>query len=76
MEQQWTGLNQTVKVLSENYINSLEPLDDYLDLDLTKAKEIVYNKAINLLNVEEELLRDVIKIRLAITVAKKQEGLI
>lgn len=74
--EQWTGLNQTVRTLSENYINSLEPLDDYLDLDLTKAKEIIYNKAINLLSVEEELLKDVIRIRLAITVAKKQEGLI
>lgn len=75
MEQQWTGLNQTVRVLAEDYISKVET-DDYLGLDLTQAKTILYEKAQKLLDVEEELLKDVIRIRLAITVAKKQENLI
>lgn len=75
MEQQWTGLNQTVRVLAEDYINKVET-DDYLGLDLTQAKELIFNKAQKILDVEEELLKDVIRIRLAITVAKKQENLI
>lgn len=75
MEQQWTGLNQTVRVLAEDYINNIKT-DDYLGLDLTQAKTILYEKASHLLDVEEELLKDVIRIRLAITVAKKQENLI
>lgn len=73
--EQWTGLNQTVRVLAEDYINSIKT-DDYLGLDLTQAKTILYEKASHLLDVEEELLKDVIRIRLAITVAKKQENLI
>lgn len=75
MEQQWTGLNQTVRVLAEDYIKNIKT-DDYLSLDLTQAKTILYEKASHLLDVEEELLKDVIRIRLAITVAKKQENLI
>ena len=74
-EQKWTGLNKTVRVLAEDYIKSIKT-DDYLGLDLTQAKELIFNKAQNLLEVEEELLKDVIRIRLAITVAKKQENLI
>lgn len=73
--EQWTGLNQTVRVLAEDYINNIKT-DDYLGLDLTQAKTILYEKASHLLDVEEELLKDVIRIRLAITVAKKQENLI
>lgn len=75
MEQQWTGLNQTVRVLAEDYISKVET-DDYLGLDLTQAKELIFNKAQKILDVEEKLLKDVIRIRLAITVAKKQENLI
>lgn len=75
MEQQWTGLNQTVRVLAEDYVKNIKT-DDYLGLDLTQAKTILYEKASHLLDVEEELLKDVIRIRLAITVAKKQENLI
>ena len=74
-EQKWTGLNQTVRVLAEDYIKGIKT-DDYLGLDLTQAKTILYEKAQKLLDVEEELLKDVIRIRLAITVAKKQENLI
>lgn len=74
-EQKWTGLNKTVRVLAEDYINNIKT-DDYLGLDLTQAKTILYEKASHLLDVEEELLKDVIRIRLAITVAKKQENLI
>lgn len=74
-EQKWTGLNQTVRVLAEDYIKGIKT-DDYLGLDLAQAKTILYEKASRLLDVEEELLKDVIRIRLAITVAKKQENLI
>lgn len=74
-EQKWTGLNQTVRVLAEDYVKGIKT-DDYLGLDLTQAKTILYEKAQKLLDVEEELLKDVIRIRLAITVAKKQENLI
>lgn len=75
MEQQWKGLNLTVRTLAEDYINTIET-NDYLGLDLEQAKTLLFEKAQKLLDVEEELLQDVIKIRLAITVAKKQEGLI